>query len=70
VSVCRLRKKGKGEKIEKHRGITIMSSLYKVYAAVLARRIKEEVEEKRLIPPNQTGFRKGMGTIDNIYILN
>lgn len=23
-----------------------------------------------MIPPNQTGFRKGMGTIDNIYVLN
>jgi len=25
---------------------------------------------KTLIPPNQTGFRKGMGTMDSIYVLN
>lgn len=23
-----------------------------------------------MIPPNHTGFRKGIGTIDNIYVLN
>lgn len=23
-----------------------------------------------MIPPNQTDFRKGVGTIDNIYVLN
>lgn len=32
--------------------------------------MKEEIEEKGMIPHNQTGFRKGMGTIDNIYIIN
>lgn len=36
----------------------------------LADRLKEEVEEKRLIPQNQTGFRKGLRTIDNIFALN
>lgn len=29
-----------------------------------------EVEEKSLMPQNQTGFKKGMGTMDNIYALN
>lgn len=28
------------------------------------------MEGKELIPPNQTGFRKGLGTVDNIYVLN
>lgn len=32
--------------------------------------MREEVEEKGIIPSNQTGFRKRMGTIDNIYVLN
>lgn len=44
--------------------------MYKVYAVVLAERLKMEVEEKGLIPQNQTGFRRGMGTMDNIYVLN
>lgn len=28
------------------------------------------MERKELIPPNQTGFKKGPGTVDNIYVLN
>ncbi|XP_071576419.1 uncharacterized protein [Temnothorax nylanderi] len=41
-----------------------------VYVAVLTERLREEVEHKGIIPPNQTGFRKGMGTVNNIYVLN
>ena len=52
-----------------YRGVTVMSSLYKMYTMVLVERLREEVEVKGLIPPNQTGFRKGMRTLDNIYIL-
>jgi len=47
-----------------------MLALYKIYASALAERLREEVERKGMLPPSQTGFRKGMGTIDNIYILN
>jgi len=36
----------------------------------LARRLRKEVEEKNILPGNQIGFRKGMGTMDNIYTLN
>lgn len=46
-----------------------MPSLYKVYMSVLGERLKEEMEEKKIISPNQTGFRKGMVTMDNIYML-
>lgn len=63
-------KKGEGEKVEDYRGITIMSSNYKIYAITLAERLRREVEEKGIVPQNQTGFRKGMGTIDNIYVLD
>ncbi|XP_024875959.1 trichohyalin-like, partial [Temnothorax curvispinosus] len=41
-----------------------------VYTAILAERLREEIEGKRMVPHNQTGFRRGMGTIDNIYVLN
>lgn len=34
---------------------------YKVYAAVLAERLKEEVTGKGIVQPSQTGFRKGVG---------
>ena len=46
-----------------------MPTLYKIYVTVLLERLPKEVEEKKIIPPNQTGFRKGMGVMDNIYVL-
>lgn len=63
-------KKGEGGKVEDYRGVTIMASSYKIYAMTLEERLKREVEEKDIVPQNQTGFRKRMGTIDNIYVLN
>jgi len=63
-------KKGKWEKIEKYRRVTLFSILYKDYVMVLvAERLNEKLEEKRIVPQNQTGFRKGIGTIDNIYVI-
>jgi len=62
VMVVPIVKKGQGERVEEYRGVTIMPTLYKVYAAVLAERLREEVEREGVIPPNQVGFRKGKGT--------
>lgn len=50
-------KKGVGEVISDYRGVTLIPTLYKVYAAVLAERIRSEVEEGCMIPQNQTMFR-------------
>lgn len=36
---------------------------------ILVERLKEEIQRRR-IPPNQTVFRKRMGTIDDTYVLN
>lgn len=36
----------------------------------LGERLEREVEEGGRVPQNQTGFRNGMETIDNIYVLN
>lgn len=33
-------------------------------------RLREEVESKGILPLSQAGFRKGMGTIDQIYVTN
>lgn len=38
--------------------------------AVLAEKLKEEVEDKRILPPSKKGFRKEIGTIDQIYVVN
>jgi len=63
-------KKGEGESLEDFRGITIMPTAYKIYAMILAERLRKDVEEKGVVPRNQAGFRKGLGAIDNIYVLN
>lgn len=63
-------KKAKGKNMEDYRRVTTVTTLYKIYAAMMADRLREEVEREEIIPPNQMGFRRGMGTIDNIYILN
>jgi len=42
---------------------------YKIYAAILAERLSEEIERKRSLPDTQAGFRKGRGTMDNMRIL-
>lgn len=39
-------KKGKGKNVEKYRGVTLMASLYKVYAMVLADRKQKEKRRK------------------------
>lgn len=41
-----------------------------MYADILNRRLEKGIKEKRIIPENQTGFRKGMCTMKNIYVLN
>jgi len=55
-------KKGEGNKVKEYRGVTLTSTLYKVYVGVLAERLRIEVERKGLVGDNQAGFRKGMGT--------
>lgn len=49
--------------------ITIVSSMYKIYALVLTERLRKEVEEKGMLSKNQIRFRKGKGTMDNIFVL-
>lgn len=67
-------KKGNGKEVEVYRRVTLMPTLYKIYLMVLEERLKEEVEGKgkliQNIPQTQTGIRKKMGTIENIYLLN
>jgi len=42
-------KKGQGTLVEEYRGVTVMPTLYKVYAAVLAERLREKVEGRGML---------------------
>ena len=61
-------KKGSRDEAENYRGVSLLSTAYKVYASILNEKIKTEVEN--FLPESQAGFRTGRGTLDNIYILN
>lgn len=61
-----IRKKGKGRRVEKYRGVTVMDTLYKVYAMVIQGRLEKEMEEKNMLPEEQARFRRGRGVLDNI----
>jgi len=73
----KLEKENCGTNLEKEeegkvedREITIMSDSYKIYVAIMAERVRKEVEKRGIIPQNQKGFRKKLSAIDNIYVLN
>lgn len=56
--------------MEEYRGVTLMMTLYMVYTLILAERLEEVVEKKGLFPPNHIRYRKGMGALDNVYVVN
>ncbi|XP_076645564.1 uncharacterized protein LOC143355012 [Halictus rubicundus] len=60
-TVISIAKKRNSRKVEEYRGGTLLQTAYKVYAAILTERLREEVEGKGLLPASQTGFRKGAG---------
>lgn len=63
-------KKGEGDMVEEYRGLTLMSTANKVYMNTLVDKLREEIREKEIVSPNQTEFRRGMGMVNNIYVLN
>jgi hypothetical protein len=68
--ICPIFKKGEKNRAENYRGITLLNTGYKLYSSVLSERMKREIEEKGVLPDSQAGFRKGRGTVDNVYILD
>ncbi|XP_071652387.1 uncharacterized protein [Temnothorax longispinosus] len=54
-SIVPIGMKGKGKKVGDYRGVMLAQTAYKVYAAVLAERLRKEVEEKGLLPPREDG---------------
>lgn len=67
--VTPIHKKGDKDCLNNYRGITLTSTVYKIYASILNDRIIQSVEEKGGWGDNQAGFRKEQGCMDNVYIL-
>ncbi len=68
--ICPLYKGGERSEVKNYRGISLLTTAYKIYAMVLEGRMSKLVEEKKLLGEWQAGFRAGRGIVDNIYILH
>ena len=53
-----------------YRGITLLSSLGKLFTSCLNSRLNLYAESSGLLNENQAGFRKGYSTLDHIYSLH
>jgi len=53
----------------KYRGITLLSVLGKLYAAVLNERVTEWIESRGILVEEQAGFRRNRSTVDQLFIL-
>jgi hypothetical protein len=68
--ICPIYKKGEKDTASNYWGITLLNTAYKVYAMIVEERLMKEMNERGALPDGQAGFRKGRGTMDNVYILN
>ena len=63
------KKKGSPEDPNNYRGITILSCFSKLFTSVLNERLKHFLECNNLLGNEQTGFRNGYSTLDNLFTL-
>ena len=63
-------KKGDTNEVSNYRGITLLSTLGKLFTRILNNRLNAWAEEYNVYIEAQAGFRKHMSTIDNIFILS
>ena len=61
--------KGNVNSPENYRPITLLSCLGKVFTSIINNRLSTFAEKYETICPNQAGFRKGLSTIDNLFII-
>ena len=56
--------------LENYRGITLLSVFGKLFSRVLNNRLDKWAEEYNVYIEAQSGFRAGMGSVDNIFVLH
>ena len=61
-----LHKKGSKCEVENYRGIRLLSTFGKLFSRVLNNRLNEWAESYHVYIEAQAGFRRKMGTIDNV----
>ena len=65
-----MHKKGSINDVENYRGITLLSTLGKLFSRVINNRLSDWAEEYYILIKAQAGFRPGMGTVDDIFVLH
>ena len=65
-----IHKKGDLNTVENYRGITLLSTLGKLFTRVLNNRLTAWAEKYEVYIEAQAGFRKNYSTIDNLFNLN
>ena len=65
-----IHKKGNVNNVDYYRGITLLSILGKLFTRILNTRLTEWAETYYVYIEAQAGFRAGMGTADNIFVLH
>ena len=60
VSIAMMRKKGDTADLDNYRPIALLNAQYKIYAAILQRRIANALDSK--LQKTQYGFRQGKST--------
>lgn len=68
--VIPLHKKGSINEAENYRGITLLSTVGKLFTRVLNNRLGEWAAMYGVLIEAQAGFRAGMSTADNIFVLH
>ena len=67
--IIALFKKGDKCDVNNYRGITLLSTLGKLFTKILNNRLVFWSDTYNIITDTQAGFRKGRSTVDNIFII-
>lgn len=65
-----IHKKGPVEDPANYRGIALLNCTEKIFSSILLHRLSCWVEDLKIIPECQSGFRRNRGCLDNIFILS
>ena len=63
-----IHKKGSTNNVDNYRGITLLSTLGKLFTSILNNRLINWAESYYVYIEAQAGFRREMGTVDNIFL--
>lgn len=66
--ISSIHKRGERNDPKNYRGVTLMNTVYKIYASILNAKLEMEVELK--LREVQFGFRRNRGTMDAVYTVN